>query len=300
MSNTEQESQLGIERIHKPAPELHHRAWVSAFGVNVCIKSDSVHLLENAVERAEKAFVGNLEVIDECSTQHVFSLYCDGGNYVLYHEGQIARYSSNRGYFLKSFDSMLRIKIAEYAKDRVFLHAGVVGWNEKAIVFPGDSFDGKSTLAAEFVRAGAVYFSDEYAVLDYDGLVHPFPRSISLRNWNAYEEIYDYSEISAESLGGSSGHAPLQVGVVLFTKFEENAIWQPEVLRPGQAIIEILSQTIPIRYAPQFSLKVLKNMTSNAILLKSSRGDARKFVKSFLDFVDNEALLAKMLNTYST
>ena len=202
--------------------------------------------------------------------------------------------------FLNSFDSMLRIKIAEYAKDRVFLHAGVVGWNEKAIVFPGDSFDGKSTLAAEFVRAGAVYFSDEYAVLDYDGLVHPFPRSISLRNWNADEEIYDYSEISAESLGGSSGHAPLQVGVVLFTKFEENAIWQPEVLRPGQAIIEILSQTIPIRYAPQFSLKVLKNMTSNAILLKSSRGDARKFVKSFLDFVDNEALLAKMLNTYST
>jgi len=43
----------------------------------------------------------------------------------------------------------------------------------------------------------------------------------------------------------------------------------------------------------------LKKITTNAILLKSYRGDASEFVKSFLDFVDNKALLAKMLNTYS-
>jgi hypothetical protein len=280
-----------IEDIEKESiPEMPHKAWVIAFGVSVCIKSDSVKLLEDAVDRSRKALVGNLEIIPECSTPHEFSLFRDNGTYVLHHDGQIARHSSNRRYFLKSFESMLRIKIAEYAYNRVFLHAGVVGWKGKAVIFPGDSFDGKSTLAAEFVRAGADYYSDEYAVLDSDGLVHAFPRLISIRRWNVSEEIFDVSEIPAESLGGTIGRGALPVGWILFTKYDENAVWAPTPLTPGKAVIEIISQTIPIRYAPEFSLKVLKKITSNAILLKSNRGDAREFVESFLDFVDNKAL----------
>ena len=52
------------------------------------------------------------------------------------------------------FESDLRIFVAEWAKHRVFVHAGVVGWKGKAIVIPGRSFSGKSTLVAELVRAG--------------------------------------------------------------------------------------------------------------------------------------------------
>ena len=74
----------------------------------------------------------------------------------------------------ESLESDLRLFVAELAKHRVFVHAGVVGWKGQAIVIPGRSYSGKSTLVAELVRAGATYYSDEYAVLDARGRVHPF------------------------------------------------------------------------------------------------------------------------------
>ena len=75
---------------------------------------------------------------------------------------------------LDSFESDLQLYVAERAARRVFVHAGVVGWRGRAILLPGPSMSGKSTLVAELVRAGATYYSDEYAVLDARGRVHPY------------------------------------------------------------------------------------------------------------------------------
>ena len=33
----------------------------------------------------------------------------------------------------------------------------------------------------ELVRRGCVYFSDEYALIDSQGLVHPYPRALQVR-----------------------------------------------------------------------------------------------------------------------
>ncbi len=52
-------------------------------------------------------------------------------------------------------ESDLRLFVAEVARHRVFVHAGVVGWKGRAIVIPGRSYSGKSTMVAELVRAGA-------------------------------------------------------------------------------------------------------------------------------------------------
>ena len=51
--------------------------------------------------------------------------------------------------------------------------AGVVGWENRAIVMPGASFAGKTTLVRAWLEAGATYYSDEFAVLDRAGRVHP-------------------------------------------------------------------------------------------------------------------------------
>src|SRR5947207_3389834 len=65
--------------------------------------------------------------------------------------------------------------VATATKRRMFLHAGVVGWDGRAIVFPGKNFSGKTNLVTAFLRAGATYYSDEFAVLDSRGRVHPYP-----------------------------------------------------------------------------------------------------------------------------
>ena len=44
--------------------------------------------------------------------------------------------------------------VAERAPDHLFVHAGVVGWEGRAIVMPGASFAGKTTLVAGLARGG--------------------------------------------------------------------------------------------------------------------------------------------------
>src|SRR5437667_10027272 len=106
-------------------------------------------------------------------------------------------------------ESDLQMFVAEWARRRVFVHAGVVGWRGQAIVIPGMSFSGKSTLVAALVRAGATYYSDEYAVFDAQGRVHPYPRPLALRD----ESGEQTRRCSPEALGGRSGSRPLPVGL---------------------------------------------------------------------------------------
>jgi len=64
-------------------------------------------------------------------------------------------------------DADLRMLIATNTPDWIFVHAGVVALRGRALVIPGESFSGKTTLVRALVEAGATYYSDEYAVLDY-------------------------------------------------------------------------------------------------------------------------------------
>ena len=60
------------------------------------------------------------------------------------------------------------------------VHAGAVLWGERALLLPGVTHAGKSSLVAELLRRGATYFSDEYALIDSEGRVHPYPRPLLL------------------------------------------------------------------------------------------------------------------------
>jgi hypothetical protein len=96
---------------------------------------------------------------------------------------------------------------------RVFVHAGVVGWKGKAIVIPGRSHSGQSTMVAELVRAGASYYSDEYAVFDYRGRVHPFPKDLELRDCGAFRQ----TRFGVETFGGQTARKPIPVGLMMET-----------------------------------------------------------------------------------
>src|SRR6266508_1736733 len=119
----------------------------------------------------------------------------------------------------ETIESDLRLFVAELARHRVFVHAGVVGWKGKAIVIPGRSYSGKSTLVAELVRAGATYYSDEYAVLDSRGRVHPYARSLSIRE----KRTGKAQRFSVASLGGVAGVEPLPLGLVVASMYKPGA-----------------------------------------------------------------------------
>jgi hypothetical protein len=174
---------------------------------------------------------------------------------------------------LDAFESDLKLYVAEGARRRVFVHAGVVGWRGRAIVIPGRSFSGKTTLVAELVRAGADYYSDEYAVLDEAGLVHPYARPLSVRR---EAEPAAREKISARSLGGREGKRPLRVGLVVFSRYEPGARWRPRALSPGRGALALLGHTVSARRRPARALAALRLAARGALALRGPRGEAEE------------------------
>jgi hypothetical protein len=190
---------------------------------------------------------------------------------------RIAR-TMDLGEAFKALESDLQLYVAENARHRLFVHAGVVGWRGCAIIIPGSSFTGKSTLVAALVRAGATYYSDEYAILDRRGRVHPYPKPLSLRAGGHVP----HGRFWPEELGGCTGVQPLRVGRVLVTSYRSGAQWRPRALSPGQAVIALMAHTVSARRRPQEALTILSRAVSQAVARKGARGEAEAMVASLL------------------
>jgi hypothetical protein len=115
-------------------------------------------------------------------------------------------------------DGQIRLQIAAHAPNHTFVHAGAVAHGGKALIIPGNSFAGKTTLVAALVRLGATYYSDEFAVLDRDGLLHPYAKPLSLRREDQWQVDQD-----VESLGGVAGHEAVPLSLAALTYYEPGA-----------------------------------------------------------------------------
>lgn len=180
---------------------------------------------------------------------------------------------------LARFESDLQLYVAEGARGRLFVHAGVVGWRGRAILLPGRTYSGKSTLVSELVRAGAVYYSDEYAVLDRRGRVHPYARPLHLREG----ETGRRRRVGVDSLKGKAGVRPLPVGLVVAARYRPGARFRPRAMTPGQGLLELLANTVAARREPEAALDTLRAVAETARLLRGARGEARGAAATILE-----------------
>jgi hypothetical protein len=198
---------------------------------------------------------------------------------------------------LDAFESDLQSHLAEWAPRRVFVHAGVVGWRGRAIVMPGRSMSGKTSLVAELIRAGAVYYSDEYAVLDQSGRVHPFARPLALRTEGGRRERH-----GPEAIGARVGCHALPVGLVVVSRYRAGARWRPRVLPAGEGALALLANTVAARRAPERVVAALQTVVTRAQILRGVRGEARETARALLghlaalDSVGRQARIPKRLD----
>jgi hypothetical protein len=183
---------------------------------------------------------------------------------------------------LDAFESHVQLTVAEHAPRRIFVHAGVVGWKDRAILIPGLSHSGKTTLVEQLIRAGASYYSDEYAVLDERGRVHPYPRALGMRLPGGQES----KKVRAEEIGAVVGSKPLRVGLVVSTNYKDGARWRPKQVTRGKGVLELMSNTVSARSQPELALAVLPAALESARILKGVRGEAGEIVKSILESVE--------------
>jgi hypothetical protein len=193
-------------------------------------------------------------------------------------DGACIHDAPGREYALTAFETQIQGHIAIEAKDFVFIHAGAVADGGRAIVIPGITFSGKTTLVRALVDAGAVYYSDEFAVLDESGRVHPYPKRLTIRR--PHHGADDYP---VEQLGGVAGAEPLGIGLVIATQFRPGAQWLPHRLSAGAGALAVLQHAVPAQERPEQTLRVLKNALDGAVILQGERGEADEVARELLD-----------------
>lgn len=174
--------------------------------------------------------------------------------------------------------------VAEHAREVVFLHAGVVSVDGAAILLPGTTYAGKSSLTAALLRAGATYGSDEYAVVTPDGLVHAYPRRLTLRTPQGIVRM------PASELGAGAFAEPLRVAAVVDVRYQPDASWSVTELTRGQTAMRLLDNAVAAQTRPVEVLDtVLAALGSLRVGVQGVRGDADLAAIEVLKLVESGA-----------
>jgi hypothetical protein len=253
-----------------------------AYGVRIGVQVND----PQAIGEIKKVLPVRSRILSEDdATEHNFSLVWgedETKEDILYRENEEVARRVDADRLVALLDTCIRMAMGEYAPRHIFLHAGVVGWKGEALIFPAKSYSGKTTLVAELIKMGALYYSDEYAVIDEDGLVHPYPKPLSLRKEGEFKQ----TDRTIEELGGTQATEPIPVKLVFLTEFERGASWTPQILTPGQGLLELLPHALGLRFNPEFVFKLLNLIGEHAIIASSKRGEVSEFASLILNFTE--------------
>jgi hypothetical protein len=172
----------------------------------------------------------------------------------------------------------VRHHVALHAPAHVFIHAGVVGAGGTSIVIPGSSGSGKTTLVAELVRAGATYYSDEYAPVDSEGLIQPYAKPLSIRP-PGRDGPGALHPVPEERIA----RRPVRAGLVVVTSYEAGATWRPAACTGGEGALALLRHTVPARTRPGQALAAVSRLAREASVISGVRGEASATAEALLD-----------------
>lgn len=172
----------------------------------------------------------------------------------------------------------LELHVAEHAPGLIAVHAGVVAWGGHAVVLPGRSMAGKSTLVHHLVRAGAQYCSDEYALLTPQGAVLPYPRALSLRPVEGGVP----ERLPPEQLG-EIPVTPLPVGAVASLSYRPVGGWEVRPVTAAAGALAMLENAVAARTRPVEAMDHVSVAAEGTAALQGFRGEAEEAAARLLE-----------------
>jgi hypothetical protein len=265
--------------------EKEHR--FSAYGARMLVRPNRAALMPRLLTRLP---IGSQAVADagDFAPDRIFSIaFCgeDAENSVIRVKGQRSIVCKDEADLLDAFERNAAYRVAEAARERVFIHSGVVGWRGRAILLPGQSCYGKTTLVTRFLEAGATYYSDEYAVLDRQGWVHPYPRSLHIRRepGKLTQTVVPFGELGVT---GGVGSEPIQPALMLCCRYRQDAHWQPKPLTAGAAALELMRFSFTAYWSPEAAFHAAGQTATHVEAWRGRRGEAQPVVEWALKRLD--------------
>ena len=255
--------------------ERWSRAVFESFGLTVEIRSEDLRItdqLPDILPLCRRADNG-------VQPSAVFHATREGA--ILLDDQLVKRTNGEPHTTLLAVGSAVREYLALCAPDLIFIHAGVVTIGEQAVVIPGRSRTGKTTLVAELVRAGATYYSDEFAVVDREGLIHPYPQILTLR----IDPRTGRSQVPVIMPAREYKPPPAAAGTLLVTSFKPKTCWQPVSLSPGEGALTVFDNAVAARSRPAEVLSACRRLASGALRLGGERGEAQLIAQNLVEML---------------
>ncbi len=163
----------------------------------------------------------------------------------------------------------LELHLAEHVPGLIAVHACAVAFDGRAVLVPGRSLSGKSTIAAALVDQGGTYYSDEYALLDPDGQVLPYARPLTLRATGAEPARL----IRPETLP-AVGAEPVPVAVVAHVRYDASAQWDVHAIGPGEGTLALIDNAVAAQTRSAEVLAHCAAAARHATFVRGRRGEA--------------------------
>jgi hypothetical protein len=179
---------------------------------------------------------------------------------------------------LRAVSSRLELLVCTHLPDRIAVHAGAVSVQDRAIVLPGSSMAGKSTLVAALLEHGATYFSDEFALIDEQGLVWPYPRRMTLRGAGARERVLPAGAADASG-------PPMPLGLLAHLRYADEG-WQVSELSAAQGVLALMENAPAARVHADRALRALTAaVAQRPPVVQGTRGAASDAARHLLDIL---------------
>lgn len=219
-------------------------------------------------------------VPDECSGGEVFRVMWVGDACELHGADGILAGSPTIEGIVPPLQGFIDTVVVGRLTGMAAVHAGAVAYDGAAILFPGASHSGKSTLVAELLHRGFIYFSDEYALIDSEGLVHPYPRALMLR-----EGRPDSRPVLASETGGTEGTEPVPAVLILALEYAPGAVWDVQPVPQSEMLLKLLKSTPHTLKATQDLLPRLLRASGRAACYAGVRGEAADTASRLLELL---------------
>lgn len=174
-------------------------------------------------------------------------------------------------------ESTLGLFAAEHLSNLVALHAALILTDVGAIVLPGSSHAGKSTLAWEARRRGMHVLGDEYTLIDPStGRVQGWPRPVRRRTPSGLERWVSSAEEH------SLAHVDHRVALVAAVRFDPTSDAMAGMKR-SDMVLRVLENTVCARNRPEDSFRAALALTDNAHLIGGTRAESSAALDHLLE-----------------
>lgn len=263
-----------------------HSAQLSAFGAVMEIACTDREILKQGIEALPGYWLrsegGRPDV---CFGIETAIRRQEGEKHFLFREnGKALGSAINGAQALHRLAKRMDYYLGAYARDCAFLHSGVILHNGRAVLIPGLSHTGKSTLTAALVRIGAHYVSDDVAVIDRTGRAYFLSRAISLREDVA--EAFDFP-FAANFEFLREGTLPVEAILLLnYCKGEIALDMRP--LSKGETALRLIANCMNGRNEPETAIHCCVEAVRQAICCEGVRGEAEAVAPLILSFINEK------------